>query len=129
MKNIKVYEDFDTSYDGWETTYSSKFERHGSDEQNYMFFQHLMTIKDAIDELLEMDKQKIDMILTDGHAWAVDHITSSVDDIEEVYHFLKNSINDMDHSADSEMQVSPMDFEILSKDKVEMEELEDNEEE
>lgn len=128
MKNIKVYEDFDTSYDGWETTYSSKFERLGSDEQNYMFFQHLMTIKDAIDELLDMDKEKIDMILTDGHAWAVDHITTSVDDIEEVYHFLKNSISDMDNNVGPGMQVSPMDFEIVSKNDLEREEEASDEE-
>jgi hypothetical protein len=54
MKNIKMYEDFDTSYDGWETTYSSKFEGHDRDEQNYMFFHNLMTIKDAIDDLMQI---------------------------------------------------------------------------
>jgi len=129
MKNIKIYEDFDTSYDGWETTYSSKSEGHDRGEQNYMFFQHLMTIKDAIEELLDMDKEKIDMILTDGHAWAVDHITTSVDDIEEVYHFLKNSISDMENNVDSGMQVSPMDFEIVGKKGLEIEGEEESEEE
>ena len=89
MKNIKMYEDFDTSYDGWETTYSSKFEGHDRDEQNYMFFQHLMTIKDAIDDLMQMDREKVDMILTNGHAWAIDHITTSADDVEEVYNYYK----------------------------------------
>jgi len=123
MKNIKMYEDFDTSYDGWETSYSSKFEGHDRGEQNYMFFQHLMTIKDAIDDLLQMDREKVDMILSDGHAWANDHITTSADDIEEVYHFMKNTMAEMGHSSHGEeMQVSPMNIEILgSNDKVEIE--------
>lgn len=131
MKNIKMYEDFDTSYDGWETTYSSKFEGHDREEQNYMFFQHLMTIKDAIEDLLQMDREKVDAILTNGHGWANDHISTSVDDIEEVYHFLKNSIADMDHSPErGEMQVSPMNIEILgSNDKVEADDDDDEDEE
>lgn len=130
MKNIKVYEDFDTSYDGWETTYSSKFEGHDRDEQNYMFFQHLMTIKDAIEDLLQMDREKVDTILTNGHGWANDHISTSVDDIEEVYHFLKNSIADMDHSPEEGgMQVSPMNIEILgSNDEVEDDDDDEDEE-
>lgn len=131
MKNIKMYEDFDTSYDGWETTYSSKFEGHDREEQNYMFFQHLMTIKDAIDDLLQMDREKVDMILTNGHAWANDHITTSADDIEEVYHFMKNTMADMDHSSHGEeMQVSPMNIEILgNNDEVEIEKEEGDEDE
>jgi hypothetical protein len=131
MKNIKMYEDFDTSYDGWETTFSSKFEGHDREEQNYMFFQHLMTIKDAIDDLLQMDREKVDMILTNGHAWANDHITTSADDIEEVYHFMKNTMADMDHSSHGEeMQVSPMNIEILgNNDEVEIEKEEGDEDE
>ena len=126
-----MYEDFDTSYDGWETTYSSKFEGHDREEQNYMFFQHLMTIKDAIDDLLQMDREKVDMILTNGHAWANDHITTSADDIEEVYHFMKNTMADMDHSSHGEeMQVSPMNIEILgNNDEVDIEKEEEDEDE
>lgn len=127
MKNIKMYENFDTSYDGWETTYSSKFEGHDRDEQNYMFFQNLMTIKDAIDDLMQMDREKVDMILTNGHAWAIDHITTSADDIEEVYHFMKNTMAEMEDN--SPMQVSPVNIEILgSNDEVDIEKEEDEDE-
>ena len=56
---------------------------------NYMFFQNLQTIKDAVDDMLSMDPQTIDMILSNGHDWAEDHITTSKDDVEEVYNFLK----------------------------------------
>ena len=56
--------------------------------ENYMFFGNLKTIKRLIDELLEMDESKIDAILSDGHGWALDHIATSKDDIEEVFNFL-----------------------------------------
>jgi len=90
MKIIKTFEDFSIPYEGWTSSYSSQFENEEKELHNYMFFQHLMTIRDAIDDLIKMDRSTVDQILQDGHAWAVDHITTSVDDIEEVYHFLKN---------------------------------------
>ena len=37
-----------------------------------------------------MEKDKVDQILNDGHGWAVDHIATSKDDVEEVYNFLNN---------------------------------------
>jgi hypothetical protein len=46
-------------------------------------------MKDQIEELLRMDRYMVDEILNDGHNWAADHITTSKDDIEEVYNFLK----------------------------------------
>jgi hypothetical protein len=65
----------------------------GGSELNYMFFGNLETIKRAIDELIQMDRSQIDDILKNGHEWAVDHIASSVDDIQEVYSFLKNHVS------------------------------------
>jgi predicted transcriptional regulator len=60
------------------------------EELNYMFRGNLETIKRMIDELIEMDQMQVDQILKNGHEWAVDHIASSSDDIQEVYNFLKN---------------------------------------
>ena len=60
------------------------------ESNNYMFFANLKTLKHAIDEMLAMDKSKVDQILEDGHGWAIDHIATSTDDVEEVYHFLTN---------------------------------------
>lgn len=62
--------------------------------ENYMFFGNLKTIKNHVDELLMMDTVTIDAILKDGHSWAVDHIATSKDDIEEVGNFLKNEIQE-----------------------------------
>jgi hypothetical protein len=122
MKNIKFFEDFNSKAPSQEI-------HEGHEEmQNYMFFQNLHTIKSAIEELLELDPTKVDAILTDGHGWALDHIATSVDDVEEVYHFLSNSIEmgyegDEDHEEEHEedheemgMQVSPEEFEVETED-------------
>jgi len=58
------------------------------DKDNYMFFQNLKTIRDAVDEMLSLDPAMVDMVLSDGHDWANDHIATSKDDVEEVYNFL-----------------------------------------
>lgn len=109
MKIIKTFEDFSVPYEGWTSSYSSQFENEEKELHNYMFFQHLMTIRDAIDDLMKMDRETVDKILQDGHAWAVDHITTSVDDIEEVYHFLKNrssEITQMEPEMDSVIPIN-----------------------
>lgn len=64
------------------------------ESENYMFFGNLETIKRCIDELLLMDPRKVDELLKNGHNWAVDHVVSSKDDIEEVYNFFKNEMTE-----------------------------------
>ena len=92
MKNIKFFEEFESS-DFSPRSASEIHEGHeGHEMDNYMFFQNLHTLKRAIDELLELDPHQVDQILSDGHGWALDHVATSVDDVEEVYHFLANSI-------------------------------------
>jgi hypothetical protein len=65
--------------------------------QNYMFFGNLQTMKRLIDEMLEMDESKVDEILKE-HNWALDHIATSKDDVEEVFNFLKG--HDEPHHED-----------------------------
>jgi hypothetical protein len=77
---------------------------------NYMFFGNLETMKRMIDELVQMDHTQIDEILKGGHEWAVDHIASSVDDVQEVYNFLMNHAavpmnREMDRFAEDDMMV------------------------
>lgn len=62
----------------------------GTGEPNYMFWGNLKTIKAAVDALLAMDKNEVNAMLSDGHDWAIDHISTSKDDIQEVTDFLKN---------------------------------------
>lgn len=65
------------------------------DANTYMFWQNLETMKESIEHILEMDKNGVNQILTDGHGWALDHIATSTDDVEEVYHFLKSHHGEM----------------------------------
>jgi hypothetical protein len=76
----------------------------GGESLNYMFWQNLKTIHHAAGELLEMNQQQIDEMCANGHAWAVDHVASSADDIEEVYHFFESNIEDdsMDYDGETE---------------------------
>lgn len=69
--------------------------------QNYMFFASLQTIKRLVDGMLEMDESKVDRILSDGHNWALDHIATSKDDVEEVFNFLASHESDDDHGFET----------------------------
>lgn len=66
------------------------------ESNNYMFFNNLKTIHEAINGLMQMDQSAIDSILSDGHGWALDHMATSADDIDEVYHFLSAMANGQD---------------------------------
>lgn len=61
-------------------------------QDSYMFFGNLQTLKRSIDHLLRMDQATVDRILANGHNWAEDHISTSKDDVEEVYNFLVNHV-------------------------------------
>lgn len=66
------------------------------ESNNYMFFNNLKTIHESITNLLKMDQSAVDEILSDGHGWALDHMATSADDIEEVYHFLSATLSGQD---------------------------------
>jgi len=58
------------------------------DLKHYMFFNNLKNMKDRIEEILNMNVHEIDQMLSDGHDWASDHVSTSRDDIEEVYNWI-----------------------------------------
>ena len=62
-------------------------------ELNYMFFQNLEQLKRQAELLLDIDKNQINTILEDGHDWAEDHISSSKENLDQVFDFLMNKIN------------------------------------
>jgi hypothetical protein len=72
-----------------EGTYESRRLRENRETENYMFFGNLETMKNMIDDLLQMDESKIDAILSE-HDWASDHISVASENLEHVYNFLKN---------------------------------------
>jgi hypothetical protein len=61
-----------------------------SDLDNYMFFANLKNICDMAQEILSMDKSKIDQMLTEEHDWATDHVSSAKENLEHVHDWLKS---------------------------------------
>ena len=63
------------------------------EQQNYMFFQNLHTIKRMVEKMLTLNPQEVDALFSNGHAWAVDHISTSADDVGEVGTWLCNELS------------------------------------
>ena len=81
-----------------------------SNSENYMFFQNLKTIKKMVDAMLQMDPTQVDQMLSNGHGWAVDHIATSKDDVEEVGGFLMGASQSTDSYNTQQPQFIPVDF-------------------
>ena len=74
------------------TQFKKSISENHNETENYMFFANISNIKRMCEEILEMDPSMVDSTLTDGHGWAVDHIATSKDDVEEVGGFLMNEV-------------------------------------
>jgi len=61
-----------------------------TEETSYMFFNNLETIKRMCNELCDMDQNKINNLLNEGHNWAEDHISVAKENITHVFNFLSN---------------------------------------
>jgi hypothetical protein len=58
---------------------------------NYMFFANLKSISEMCEEISDLDFDKIDELLNDGHDWAEDHISAAKENVQQVYDFIKTS--------------------------------------
>lgn len=54
------------------------------------FFDALETIKQHIDQILALDKEKIEELIKNGENWLIDHVVSAKTDIEQVCDFLED---------------------------------------
>lgn len=54
---------------------------------DYMFIQNISQIKEQAEKLLSLDHNAMGNLIKE-HPWAVDHIATSKDDIEEVFNFI-----------------------------------------
>lgn len=72
------------------------------EEANYMFFSNLEQIKRQCEMMLEMDPQKIDEVLQNGHDWADDHISEAKTNIDQVFDFFKNEMSKESEYVDYE---------------------------
>jgi hypothetical protein len=82
--------------------------KENKETSNYMFFGNLETIKRMVDELLEMDEQVLDKILSE-HDWASDHISVATENLEQVFNFLSN-YSTTDETEETEEVKSFKDF-------------------
>ena len=60
------------------------------EQVNYMFFSNLEQIKRQCEMMLEMDPDKLDDIIQNGHDWADDHISEAKVNIDQVFDFFMN---------------------------------------
>jgi len=77
-----------------------------NEEKGYMFIQDIKTMHEQLSKILELmqDKNTESAIrdIMDEHEWAVNHLTTSKDDIEEVYNFIINNTSDYEQINDFE---------------------------
>lgn len=71
-----------------------------SHEPNYMVIQNLKQIVRNANEILNMDEKKL-LDLMSHHPWAVDHLATSKDDIEEVHNFIKENMSTVNDDFDT----------------------------
>jgi hypothetical protein len=77
-----------------------------SETDNYMFFANLQNICNMVTDILEMDKEEIDQMLTEGHDWATDHISAAKESIEHVHDWLNSHSSEKDefHEEDPDFR-------------------------
>lgn len=62
--------------------------------ENYMFFGNLEQMNRQTQMLMELDPTMVDQILKDGHDWAADHIAEAKNNMDQVFDFMMNTINE-----------------------------------
>ena len=104
-----------SNMDNVQGTYESKRLREHQETENYMFFGNLETMKNMIDELLQMDESEIDSILSE-HDWASDHISVAAENLEHVYNFLNKHDNPDGMSVGSEPSFDETEGQLANND-------------
>ena len=63
-------------------------------QENYMFFGNLQQIQRQCEMLLRMNPDELDSIIKDGHDWAADHVSEAKNNMDQVFDFLMNEIQE-----------------------------------
>ena len=66
------------------------------ESERYMFFSNLEQMRRQCDLLLDLDRNMVEEILSNGHDWAQDHIAESKNNMDQVFDFLMNELNEGD---------------------------------
>jgi hypothetical protein len=70
------------------------------ESERYMFFSNLEQMKRQCELLLELDRNMVEGILTDGHDWAQDHIAEAKNNMDQVFDFIMNETQGGDMMED-----------------------------
>jgi len=60
------------------------------ESERYMFFSNLEQMRRQCDLLLDLDRNMVEEILSNGHDWAQDHIAEAKNNMDQVFDFLMN---------------------------------------
>ena len=74
------------------------------ESERYMFFSNLEQMKRQCELLLELDRNMVEGILTDGHDWAQDHIAEAKNNMDQVFDFLMNETKGGNMMEDSGLE-------------------------
>jgi len=66
------------------------------ESERYMFFSNLEQMRRQCDLLLDLDRNMVEEILSNGHDWAQDHIAEAKNNMDQVFDFLMNELNEED---------------------------------
>lgn len=58
--------------------------------ERYMFFSNLEQMRRQCGLLLDLDREMVEQILSNGHDWAQDHIAEAKNNMDQVFDFLMN---------------------------------------
>jgi hypothetical protein len=72
---------------------------------NYMFFSNLEQMIRQCNMLLELDQNRIDELLLNGHDWAADHVTVAKENMDQVFDFI---MGEFKGSGSNEEEISEM---------------------
>ena len=70
------------------------------ESERYMFFSNLEQMKRQCELLLELDRNMVEGILSDGHDWAQDHIAEAKNNMDQVFDFIMNETQGGDMMED-----------------------------
>ena len=77
-------------------------ENDGGVETNYMFFSNLEQLHRQTKLLMELDPDKVNETLNNGHDWADDHVTVSKENLSQVFDFMMNETKKSNQYIDYE---------------------------
>lgn len=88
-------------------------------ETNYMFFSNLEQLHRQTKLLMELDSNKVNETLNNGHDWADDHVTVAKENLSQVFDFMMNEFKgsceeEINYGAEED-EMEPKDDEMMNE--------------